>query len=152
MLWLDWINDIGDFMLHSGFIHLCFSTVLSPSCIKYQISNCRHAKNIFFYSTIVKLLVCVIRTLNKHSCPKVSVTVCMSVYRRVSMVDDLPHKISIKHRFSNNWEPSEKVAQTQSPQLSRHLSRTKREEGDNCKESTARAQTSLNILCVEVQQ
>lgn len=63
----------------------------------------------------------------------VSVRVCMSVYHRVSMEDDLPHEISIKHSFSYNWEPCEKVTQTQSPQLPRHLSRTEKKKGVNCK-------------------
>lgn len=48
-------------------------------------------------------------------------TVNVSVYLRVSMVDDLAHEISIKHSFSYDWKPGEEVTQTQSPQLLWHL-------------------------------
>lgn len=56
----------------------------------------------------------------------VSVTVC--VYRGLSVVDDLPHEIGIKHSFSYNGEPCEEVTHTQSPQLPWHLLRTERKE------------------------
>lgn len=77
-------------------------------------------------------------------------TVCMSVYHRVSLVDDLPHEISVKYSFSYNCEPREKVTQTQSPQLPRHLTGTEKNRGVNCKNThcslNAVLQCSSHIL------
>lgn len=44
------------------------------------------------------------------------------------MENDLTHEISVKHNFSYNGKPSEEVTHTQSPQLTRHLSKTKKEK------------------------
>ena len=68
----------------------------------------------------------------------VCLSVCMCVYRGVSVVDDLPHEIGIKHSFSYNGEPCEKVTHTQSPQLPGHLSREEKKSrlaGEHATES-----------------
>lgn len=52
---------------------------------------------------------------------------CEYVYRGLSIVDHLSHEISIKHSFSYNGKPCDKMTYAQSPQLFRHLLRIETE-------------------------
>lgn len=69
------------------------------------------------------------------------------VYRRVSVVDDLPHEISIKHSFGYNGEPCEEVTHTQSPQLPRHLSVTLKKESIKTSRWTWRRNFTKKLQC-----
>ena len=94
--------------------HLHSSVIVLQLCrIRWSLHTNKH--DIFYpreaaYST------------DYHSC------VCLShmSYRGVTLEDDLSHEVCVKHNHGQIGEPREEVADTQPPQLPRHLSRTHR--------------------------
>lgn len=75
-------------------------------------------------------------------------SVCVCEYRGVSVVDDLPHEIGVKHSFSYDGEPCEEVTHAQCPQLLRHLSRTEKKEGIKASRRTwRRNSTTKRLVC-----